>query len=271
LGVTTIELDTAVTLDRVVVVSHDPWLSNKLTKDKQGRFVAKDKKILIKDIELDELKTYSVGELNRRSSYYYSHREQLAVPGETIPTLDEVFELIRSLGADEIRFNIEIKTYPPFPQFTVPVEEFVDLLLKTIRRHKMEERTTIQSFDWNALKLVKQEAPEIGIACLTVRRFSFEGALYNLQPGERGSSPWLAGLDFDEYSGIVELVGAFGADIISPYYKEITQDDVKEAHRQGLKIVPWTVNKERDMRTLLRWGVDGIITDKPDILKALVK
>lgn len=271
LGVTTLELDTAVTEDRVVVAAHDPRLNPNLTKNRQGRFISPGKEIFIKDLTLSELKTYTVGELKPRSNYYYKHREQVSVPGETIPTLREAFQLFREMGEGSIRFNIEIKTYPPFPEYTIAVDEFVDLVLELIRMYGMEERVTVQSFDWRSLRLVQQRAPEIDIACLTVSSFSLNGAPYNLQPGAKGASPWLAGLDYDEFGGIVPIVQAFGADIVAPYYREISQADVQEAHRAGLKIIPWTVNDEFHMQRLIDWGVDGIITDKPDVLKKLLE
>ena len=109
------------------------------------------------------------------------------------------------------------------------------------------------------------------MVCLTVMNFSIDEAWYNLQPGGEGSSPWLAGLDFDEYPGISALAHAFEADILSPYYREIDRRDVEEAHRLGLKIIPWTVNDPRIMKRLIGWGVDGIITDRPDLLIAVLE
>jgi glycerophosphoryl diester phosphodiesterase len=104
------------------------------------------------------------------------------------------------------------------------------------------------------------------MVCLTVMNFSIDGAWYNLQPGGEGSSPWLAGSDVDDFDGVPELVHAFGARILSPYYREIDRRDVEEAHRLGLKVIPWTVNDRRIMKKLIDWGVDGIITDTPDQL-----
>ena len=272
LGVTTLELDTAVTKDRAVVVSHDPRLNPNLVKDAGGSFLASNEETFIKDLTLSGLKRYTVGELKPGTSYYYAHREQRSVPGETIPTLAEVFELTQSLKAGSIRFNIEIKTYPPHPDYTIDHREFVRLVLEVIRDHRIENRVTIQSFDWRTLKLAKELAPEIWIACLMVRNFSIDGASYNLQPGRPGPSPWLAGFDFDNYRGSVSsLVKDFGGDIVSPYYKEIAEKDVREAHRLGLKIIPWTINDERTMRKLIDWGVDGIITDRPDVLKKVLE
>ncbi len=271
LGVSTIEMDLAVTRDRVVVVSHDPYLSGKLVKDSDGRFLPDKEKIFIKDLSLEELKTFFVGEINPSSAYYSSYREQQPFPGERIPTLEEVFNLVREMNNHEVKLNLEIKTYPPFPEYTIEYREFVRLVLETVSRNTMEERVILQSFDWRTLAYARELNPKLKTVCLAGNNLSFNGEKFNLQSGRKGASPWLAGFDFDDYNNnLAALVKDFGADIVAPYYREITKKDVEEAHRMGLKIIPWTVNQEWDMRRLINWGVDGIITDYPDVLKELV-
>jgi glycerophosphoryl diester phosphodiesterase len=266
LGADALEMDLAVTRDRVLVVSHDYRLNPMITRGPDGEFIEENARILIRDLAFQQLQRYTVGEIRRGSEYWYSFREQVAIPEERIPSLARVFELADSMGADSLHFNLEIKTYPPFPEYTIGYNEFVGLVLASIRKHGLEARVTIQSFDWRTLEAVKELAPDIPVACLTVTNFSIDGAWYNLQPGGEGPSPWLAGLDFDDYGSIPALVHAFGADILSPYYREIDQQDVEEAHRLGLKVIPWTVNDKRTMKKLIDWGVDGVITDTPDSL-----
>ena len=266
LGVDTLEMDLAVTKDRVVVISHNFKLNPTITRGPDGNFLDEDAGILIKDLDFEQLRRYTVGEIKRGSDYWYRFREQAAVPGERIPSLAQVIELAGSMGADTLCFNLEIKSYPPFPEYTIDYDEFVELVLDVVREYGMESRVTIQSFDWRTLKAVKEMAPDISIACLTVRNFSIDGAWYNLQPGGEGSSAWLADLDFDDYNSAPTLVYAFGADILSPYYREIELRDVEEAHRLGIKVIPWTVNDQRIMKKLIGWGVDGLITDTPDLL-----
>ncbi len=266
LGVDTLEMDLAVTKDRIVVVSHDYRLNPTITRGPDGRFLEGDAPILIRDLDFEQLQGYSVGEIKRGSDYWYKFRDQVALPGEKIPSLSQVFALVDSMGADTLLFNLEIKTYPPFPEYTIDYNEVVELVLNALRQFGMESRVTIQSFDWRSLKAVKETAPDISIACLTARNFSINGAWYNLQPGGEGPSPWLADLDFDDYNSAPTLVYAFGADILSPYYREIERRDVEEAHRLGIKVIPWTVNDQRIMKKLIGWGVDGLITDTPDLL-----
>jgi glycerophosphoryl diester phosphodiesterase len=266
LGVDTLEMDLAVTRDRVVVVSHDYRLNPELTRGPNGNYLDADAEIAIKDLDFQELQRYTVGQIRRGSEYWYRFREQVPVPGETIPSLVQVFELIKAPDAGNVRLNLEIKTYPPFPNNTIDYREFTDLVVRLIRDHDLSSRVTIQSFDWRTLERVRERAPEITIACLTVRNFTIDGVRYNLQPGAEGASPWLAGLDYDDFRSLPELVHNFGASVLSPYYREIEERDVREAHRLGLIIIPWTVNDPRTMRKLIAWGVDGLITDVPDIL-----
>jgi len=266
LGVDTLEMDLAVTRDRVVVVSHDYRLNPILTRGPDGEFLDEDKRILIRDLDFQQLQRYTVGEIRPGSDTWYRFREQVPVPGEKIPSLAQVFELVESMGVEDVRFNLEIKTYPPFPEYTIDYRDFAELVLALIRQHELDARVTIQSFDWRTLKVVKELAPDIPVACLTVGSFSIDGAWYNLQPGDEGPSPWLGGLDFDDYSSVAALVHAFAAAILSPYYREVERRDVEEAHRLGLKIIPWTVDDRRIMKKLIDWGVDGIITDTPDLL-----
>jgi glycerophosphoryl diester phosphodiesterase len=266
LGADTLEMDLAVTRDRVVVVSHDYKLDPTITRGPDGEFLAQDTRILIKDLDFQQLQDYTVGEIKRGSEYWYKFREQVPVPGQKIPSLSQVFELVEAMDANAVGFNLEIKTYPPFPGYTIEYHEFVELVLELIHSYRLGARVTIQSFDWRTLEVVRELAPDIPEVCLAVRNFSIDGAWYNLQPGGRGSSPWLAGFDSDEYGSVAALVHAFGAQILSPYYREIDNRDVEEAHQLGLQVIPWTVNDPRTMKKMIDWGVDGIITDTPDRL-----
>ncbi len=266
LGVTSLELDLAMTKDLEVVISHEPALTSRLVKDSCGRYVSDHPAVYIKDLTFDELSTYTVGELNPSTSYYRSHSTQKPVEGERIPKLSTLFSYVDELGLDGLRFNIEIKTYPENPEYTHDPELFVEKVVEIIRQFGKEDVTTVQSFDWRTLSMVKKIAPELSIACITASKLRLGGRTFNLRPHEWGASPWLDGFDVDDYSSVPDLVYAFGADVISPYYRETSFSDVRRAHELGLLITPWTVNDPSVMKRLISWGVDGIITDRPDIL-----
>ena len=259
LGVDTLELDLALTRDGIPVVSHDPFLSSRLVRKPDGEFLPEGERILISEITYEDLLRYSVGEINPRDPYYYSHHSQEPVPGEKMPALADVFELVLAADNPATELNIEIKTFPEHPEWTVSPESFVDAVLPVIDRYHMEERVTIQSFDWRTLSVVKELRPGMTVACLTSERI-------NLERGEAGPSPWLDGFDVDDFPDTVALVEAFGADIMSPDYRDIGRSDVAAAHERGIRVVPWTVNERAAMRRLIEIQVDGIITDRPDLL-----
>ncbi len=270
LGVTTLELDVAMTKDAVIVISHNPYLSNTLVQNAAGEYVSENPRQYIKDMTFDELSSYTVGVLNSTTSYYRKHKTQLPQENEHIPSLEMLFSYVDQLGLESLHFNIEIKTYPQHPQYTVDKKFFASAVLALIQKYDKEAVCTIQSFDWSVLSLIKATESPVAVSCLTSRYLRIEGKTFNLRPHEAGPSPWLDGFDIDDYDSISELVYDFGADIISPYYKDITRTDVKEAHALGLQIIPWTIDNPVVMKRMISWGVDGIITDRPDLLLEMV-
>lgn len=262
IGVTTLEMDCAVTRDGVVVVSHDPALNPDLTRGPEGRWLER-RGPAIWSLTYAELQRYDVGRPNPASAYAERWPEQQPADGVRIPRLAEVFALVRKSGNATVRFNLETKISPLAPEQTTGPEDFARRLICAVRSAGMAQRTAIQSFDWRTLQVVRKEAPEIAIVCLTAQ----QEFLDNIQAG--GSvSPWTGGLHVSRFGGsIPRLVEAVGAAVWSPYYAEISRELVKEAQALGLKVVVWTVNDPADMRRLIEWGVDGIISDYPDRLR----
>jgi glycerophosphoryl diester phosphodiesterase len=261
LGVTTLELDCAVTRDGVVVVSHDPALNSDITRGPDGRWLEGEGPA-IAAIDYAELLRYDVGRIRPGSAYALRFPRQRPVDGARIPKLAEVFALARGAGDHAVRFNIETKLSPLAPGNTVTPEAFVDRLLSVIRHERMEKRVTIQSFDWRTLRLVQEKAPEIPTVYLTAQQDFMDNIL-----ARAAASPWTAGLHVSQFGGsIPRMVRAAGGAVWSPYYREVTAESVAEAHSLGLKVVVWTVNGAAEMRRMIRLGVDGIITDYPDRL-----
>ena len=270
LGATTLELDLAMTKDGVIVISHDPYLSYKLVKNNKDSFISKYRNIYIKDLTFSQIREYSVGSINPASSYYAAHSSQIAVPGEKMPSLEELFAYTDEMGEEDIRFNIEIKTYPENPEYTQSRSDIISAVLAVVQKYDKASRITIQSFDWGALTLVKEQNTGISIVCLTAKSLRLNGKSFNLQLGSRGMSPWLGGLDADDFASTAELVQFFGADVYSPNYRDISFIDIQKAHELGLKIIPWTINDPGLMLQFVEMGVDGIITDRPDLLIAVL-
>jgi glycerophosphoryl diester phosphodiesterase len=262
LGVTTLELDTSITKDGVVVVSHDARLNPDITRGTDGRWLNPPTRA-VRELMLDDLGHYDVGRIKPGSEYSYSFPDQKRMDRVYMPTLAQVFALARSAGNSEVRFNIEIKTSPEKPTDALAPEAFAKALLATIERGGMSSRVIIQSFDWRALKAVHALAPKIPTSYLSAQQHFLD----NIAAGKAEGSAWTAGVQFRDHGSIPKMVKAAGGAIWSPYYPELSADLVKEAHALGLQVIAWTVNKTEDMARLIDWGVDGLITDRPDFLR----
>jgi glycerophosphoryl diester phosphodiesterase len=228
-GVDVLELDLAVTKDNHLVVSHDEILPPAICDGPQGATR------VIREMTLTELRKWDCG-AKRNPGF----PQQQPVPGTHVPTLEEVLALA-SKGSFE--FNIETKIEPDKPQFTPEPEVFAKLLVDAIRRHKLETRVIIQSFDFRTLHAAAKLAPEL-------RR----SALY-------------AGIPKD----LVALTKGAEATICSPYYRLATASQVDALHKANFQVVPWTANTPADWDRLIAAGVDAIITDDPAALIAHLK
>ncbi len=261
MGVDTLELDTGVTRDGVVVVSHERGLNPDLARGPDGQYVAPPGIPFVK-LSLDEVKQYDVGRIRPGSAYAAQFPDQRAVPGTKIPTLKEVFDLVRRSGDDRVRFNIETKIDPDHPDESPGPDRFVALLLDLVRAEKFAGRVMVQSFDWRTLQLVQKLAPEIPTVYLTVQ----SGKSPTVAPDR--ATAWTAGFDPAEHGhSIPRTISDAGGAIWSPYFGDVTEALIAESHALGLKVVVWTVNREADMARLIDLGVDGIISDHPDLLR----
>ncbi len=257
LGVTTLELDIAITLDGVPVISHEPTLFEGTARDASGQWLS-TRGPLIKTLTLAQLQTYDVGRLNPNHPYGKPFAQQVAVDGERIPTLAALFQLTQALGANQVRFNIETKLFPHKPDDTVSPQVFVDRLLAVIRQAGMTQRVALQSFDWRTLRLMQQLEPAIPTVYLTIQRPTSNNA---------ADPAWTAGLRLADHPSLPHMVKAAGGAAWSPYYPDVSAELVATAHTLGLQVIPWTVNEPADMDRLLGWGVDGLISDYPDRLR----
>jgi glycerophosphoryl diester phosphodiesterase len=254
LGVTTLELDTVMTRDGVVVLSHDPTLNPNLTRDASGRFIDAPGPA-IRELSLIELRRFDVGRLRADSPYAQNHPEQRAADGQRIPTLAELFELAQRRGANDVRFNIETKINPLRPQLTPEPEAFVRAILEVARHFGVTPRVTLQSFDWRTLQVAQRLAPEVPTAYLSAQQ-----AWANNVADAR----WTAGLSLAEHGSVPRLVKAAGGTIWSPYFGDLDAARLAQARQLGLRVVVWTVNEPQDIDRMLDLGVDGLISDRPD-------
>jgi glycerophosphoryl diester phosphodiesterase len=238
-GIDVLEMDMAVTRDNVIVISHDPRINPQICLGPGAAHITNAP--LIHDLTLAEVKTFDCGTLkNPRFA------TQQTVPGTTIPTLDEVFEMVeksRLPAAKTIQFNIETKIFPAHPEYTVSPEQFVSLALDCFRKHNMMNRVILQSFDPRTLVEVKKLEPKLRIAALVD----------------------------DKKIDMIALGRRLKAEIISPEWKLVTPALVEQAHHAGMQVVPWAPNEPEQWDKLLGMKVDAIITDDPGALAKHVK
>jgi glycerophosphoryl diester phosphodiesterase len=276
LGVTTLELDTQVTQDEHVVVTHDRRISNVKCQDTAPAFpgdpefpyVGK----FITNLTLAQVKTVNCG-----YQQLPGFPEQEVVSGP-MPELRDVFDLVERSKARKLTLNIETKVEAGAPQETAPRDLFVRRVWEEIREARMFDQVTIQSFDWGALKVMHSLAPELPLVALTNRDF--------LQVGQPGASPWLGGIDADDFGGdfVAAAASIDGVTALSPvqgfpqggrigdgtFVPYPDRRMIDDAHARGLKVIPWTIDDPATMDYFIDLGVDGIITDYPDRLRAVM-
>ena len=139
IGVTTIELDAAVTADGVVVASHDRRLNPDLTRRGNGLWLSRPGPD-IHSLTLGALRGYDVGRIKPGSAYADEFPAQAGWDGIAIPTLDEVIGLTEAAGNARVRFNVEIKSSPLEPAATLPPERYASAVLETLDRLGVGER-----------------------------------------------------------------------------------------------------------------------------------
>ncbi|MDO9477955.1 MAG: glycerophosphodiester phosphodiesterase family protein, partial [Pseudohongiella sp.] len=211
LGVSTLELDTQVTKDAYVVVTHDRQVLAHRCLDTAPAF-ANDEDFpyagkYIKDLTLAQVRTLDCG-----SQQAEAHPQQRTVPGANIVLLSEVFDLVKRYRAHDVMLNIETKVEAGAPHETAPREQFVQAVLAQIALHNMQHQVSIQSFDWGALMLAKQLAPELPLIALS-------NAQSFLQCGQPGASSWTGGIDMDDFDcNLPAAAASFGAWAISPVH-----------------------------------------------------
>jgi glycerophosphoryl diester phosphodiesterase len=269
LGVNTLELDVGVTKDGVIIISHDRALNPDITRDSSGAYLTAP--LLVNRLTLAEIKTYDVGRINPESAYAKRFPDQQAIDGTRMPALSTLFKRVESLGAKQLRFNIETKISPEKHNDTVSAAVFARKLLDLVREHGLASRVTIQSFDWRTLQniqeLQKGHTKRVQTSCLTAQ----QPWTNNITPKTDKTPSWTGSVRAADHPDVPSMVKAAGCDVWSPYFADITPALVSKAHQLGLKVIPWTTNSEAEMTAVIEAGADGLITDYPDRALPLLK
>jgi glycerophosphoryl diester phosphodiesterase len=246
LGVTTLETDAVITKDQEVILSHEPFFNHEITTKPDGSAVtvSEEKKLNIYTMTYAEAARFDVG---LRPHPRFPRQEKLSAYKPRLADMIDSVEQYCMLNRKPLPYyNIETKSeaatdniYHPGPA------EFVDLLMKVIALKKIEKRVIIQSFDPRTLQYLHEKYPTIQTAFLVESNTGKK--TFALQLKELGFIPT----------------------IYSPDYALVTPLLIKQCHDTGIRIIPWTVNDRARIAELKQMGVDGIISDFPDLFKGL--
>ncbi|MDF1654335.1 MAG: glycerophosphodiester phosphodiesterase [Coxiellaceae bacterium] len=273
LGVDYIDMDIGMSKDGVIVVAHNYALNPDITKKPDGEWLQNDE-LYIKDLTFKQIERYDVGSINPVSHYAYLFPIMRPVPHTHIPSLVQVIDYAERVTKGKIHYQIEVKTDPTQPNATFAPAKIAKALAKIMAAKGVVNRTEVQAFDYRVLLALQKDNVNIKTAYLT-QKDDAEHYLYSKDPKQAGL--WSAGHTLNEYGGsIPKMVKALGGTCWDPQDTMVTKKEVDEAHQLGLRVVVWhwphmpAPPNIKMMQRLMDWGVDGIITDRPDILRGLM-
>ncbi len=241
LGVTTLEMDVVISQDKKVVLSHDPYMSHLITTKPDGSTVTpeEEKNLLLYQMSYEDIRKFDVG---LKPHPRFPSQQKIAAYK---PLLAELLDSVSAYKTGEDSqlpfFNIETKSKPEGDNIQhPPPAEFVDLLMAVIKEKNIEDRVIIQSFDFRTLIYLHEKYPEVHTAALVE---ATDPRTLEQQLQELGFIPT----------------------IYSPSYELVNEELIRQCRSAGMKIIPWTINEQEKFDEIKKMGVDGIITDYPDL------
>ncbi len=244
MGITTLEMDVVISADNQVLLSHEPFMNHEICLTPEGKEITElqERSFNIYQMNYAEIVKFDCG------SKIHPRFEQQEKVKEVKPLLRDVIQLIEKSKPDgkKIYYNIETKTQKLTDAIFHPKPElFVELLMQEIKNAGIEKQVIIQSFDVRTLQVLHKKYPKIKTALLIENTLTFNEniALLGFQPT-----------------------------IYSPAFKLADMDLLIACKKDGIKLIPWTVNEYADIEKMILCGVDGIISDYPDrVLKVIEK
>jgi glycerophosphoryl diester phosphodiesterase len=241
LGVTTLELDLVISKDKKVVVSHEPFFSHEisLTPAKTEFSSEKEKEFNIYKMDYSEILRFDTGS---KKHPRFPDQEKIKTHK---PLYSEVIQLAESYtktnSLGPVWYNVEIKSTPEGDRIFHPdIEEFSELVYQIIKENNVIDRTIIQCFDLRPLQYLKKKYPHLILSLLVENHLTPE---FN-----------------------TKILG-FIPHIYSPEYHLVNESLIKFAKSNQMKVIPWTVNSTEEIERLIQLGVDGIITDYPNLFE----
>jgi glycerophosphoryl diester phosphodiesterase len=245
LGVTTLEMDVVLSMDNFVVVSHEPYISNNICLGKNGMALedVSPEATNIYKMNYDEVRKFDCGIIGNQN---FPSQEKVT---SYKPLLSEVVTIIEkhieNNNLKKVKYNIEIKSDKKWDNVFHPNPvKYSERVYEVITQNIPLERVVIQSFDARILQHLHKKDPSLTIAFLVENNLNYKKQIKSL---------------------------GFKPAIYSPYFKLIDPKAIKSIQNMGIKVIPWTVNDPDEMKLLIEWGVDGIITDYPDRALKIVK
>lgn len=241
LGVNTLEMDVVISADKQVVVSHEPFFNHEISTKPDGKYIDKneERSLNIYKMNYDDIIKFDVG---IKPHERFPRQEKInAVKPLLSDLVDSVENYCRTKNKPVPNYNIEIKSEPSTDGIFHPSpKEFTDLVVKIIIEKGIDKRTNIQSFDFRPLQYLRQQYPSIKIAML---------------------------IEGDDKSSFEEQLNDLGftPEIYSPEHSMVNSDLIQRCHNKKMKLIPWTVNDKNIMQKLISLGVDGVISDYPEL------
>ncbi|MCX7744161.1 MAG: glycerophosphodiester phosphodiesterase family protein [Flavobacteriales bacterium] len=239
-GATTLELDVVISADHQVVVSHEPWISSKICTTPDGMTLEErdEQRLNIYRMNYEDIRGFDCGSIGNER---FPLQRKMKVYK---PLLAEVIDAALAWEKKHsklVYFNIETKSTPSGDYKNHPSPDtFCVLLYQVLKEKNIISRTSIQSFDYRTLRTMHSMDENIPLIILSASPVNI--------------------LKIEKKYG-------FKAYAYSPYYPLVSKSMVQRIHAIGKKIIPWTVNDAAIMKKLHLWGVDGIISDDPGLLR----
>lgn len=243
-GVQSLEMDVVVSADNKVVVSHEPYMSSAYMIDPKGKPIPRkmERSYNLYTMDYDSIRKFDGGS---RENEKFPNQKKLKTYK---PLLEEVIEQVENFTytneLSRVRYMIEIKSDPNnYNHYQPEPSEFVDLVMEVVKRKGITDRAVIKSFDPRLLNILHEKYPNTTVSYLVRKK----GIVHNLS------------------------LLHFTPEIYSPHYKLIRNTNfVDSIHAREMKLIPWTVNRKRNIKKMIQLGVDGLITDYPErAMKAL--
>jgi len=234
-GAYAIELDIVISNDSQVVVSHEPWFNHRICSEPTGEKVKRFRQHNFLKLNYDSIKKYDCGK--RGNKKFPEQKAMCACKPLLIDVIKEIEAYCEENKLPAMHYNIEIKSRKISDNKFHPKPDIIArLLMDVLNQFEIYDRIMIQSFDVRSLQAVQKINSQVRLGLLVANLKSVNKNIKKL-----GFKPYM----------------------YNPNVKLAKTKTVKKVHEQGVKVIVWTVNKDKDITRLKQIGVDGIISDFP--------